>query len=338
MFPPVNLCLEACLAAMDAVGIDGAVIDEFPPSGVRLDNGVLRCAYRASEEAVRRHPSRFAYVGRIDPADPDMERLIAETRSHPGRLGLRVDQPPAAIFASGGYRPFFTVAARHGVPVWTVLPGRLPELVPYLEAFPDLRVVVDHAGMLERGDNDPARPFHSLDALLALARYPNVAVKWGHVTEWSHEPFPYGDALRQLRRVLDAFGSKRVMWESDWTQCLGHQTLAEMLFSIRLADLLSPEEKADVLGRTTLAVMGWERTEDRVDTILVAPGDWDAFSARLKQAGQLLHGGVAIRRLGEDAARGARTVSTAPAGPDTRQVSVAQAAEAALYGRIAGSR
>jgi predicted TIM-barrel fold metal-dependent hydrolase len=116
---------------MDAVGIDGAIIDQFPPTVTRLPGGAIRYSYDISEEAVRRFPARFAYVARIDPADPDMERLIAEVRTHPGRLGIRVDQPSPPAFAEGGYAAFFRTAMRSDVPIWIALPGRMPELKPY---------------------------------------------------------------------------------------------------------------------------------------------------------------------------------------------------------------
>jgi predicted TIM-barrel fold metal-dependent hydrolase len=173
--------------------------------------------------------------------------------------------------ADGGYGAFFRAVMKYDVPTWIVLPGRLGELYPYLDALPELPLIIDHAGLLERGDSSRADPFRGTDELNELARYPNVAVKWGHVTESSVKPFPYEDALDQLRRVLDAFGSSRVMWESDWTQMLGYQTLAELLFAIKLSTRFNAEEKADLLGRTALRAMRWDRPEHEVDTVLVGP-------------------------------------------------------------------
>src|SRR5690348_10256787 len=208
-----HLGLDACIAAMDAVGIDAAIIDQYPPTVTHLPGGAFRCSYDISEAAVRRFPSRFAYVARIDPADPDMAELVAEVRSHPGRLGIRVDQPSAELLAGAAYAAFFRAAQESEVPIWIVLPGRLAELRPHLEAFPDLRFIVDHAGMPENWERTGSNRFAPLNALIELARYQNVAVKWGHMTKMSARPFPYHDVLAQLRRVIDAFGAERVMWE-----------------------------------------------------------------------------------------------------------------------------
>ena len=328
-----HLGLDACVAAMDAVGVDGAIIDQFPPTATRLEGGAIRCTYENSDAAVRRIPARFANVARIDPTDPDLERLVAEVRTHPGRLGVRVDQPPAALLAGDAYAAFFRAAQRSEVPIWIVLPGRLAELRPHVEAFPDLQFIVDHAGMPETWPRTGSDRFAPLGALIELARYRNVAVKWGHMTKMSARAFPYHDVLAQLRRVVDAFGPQRVMWESDWTQCRGHETLAEILFSLRLALVLSETEKEWILGRSALSLMRWDRPDDTVDTVLVDPSRWDDFSAALAAAGRLPHGGVKAVQLGEETVlTSARQVSTV-ALPRTRQVTVAGAVYAMLNGR-----
>jgi L-fuconolactonase len=333
-----HLGLDACIAAMDAVGIDAAIIDQFPPSGSRLPGGAVRYRYDISEEAVRRFPARFAYVARIDPADPDMAEIIAEVRAHPGRLGIRVDQPSAAELAGGGYAALFRAAMRSEVPIWIVLPGRMAELRRLVQAFPDLQFIVDHAGMPETWPRTGADRFAPLEGLIALAAYRNVAVKWGHMTKMSARPFPYDDVLAELRRVVDAFGPERVMWESDWTQCRGHETLAEMLFSIRLADAFSDADKEWLLGRSALTLMRWDRPQDKVDVVLVDPPSWDDFQSALAAAGRLPYGGVRIVRLGEGTTPSTgRRISTAPVS-GARQVTVAEAVCAALNGRVpAGS-
>ena len=331
-----HLGFEACVAAMDAVGIDAAIIDQFPTSGRRLPGGAMRYDYASAEDAVRRLPDRFAYVARLDPADPELPRLMADVRTHPGCLGIRVDQPPRAQFASDGYAGFFALAQRHRLPTWIVLPGRLDELAAYARAFPDLPFIVDHAGMLEHWDRGDPDRFAPLDALLALASFPNVAVKWGHMTKLSALPFPYDDVLAQLRRVVDAFGAERVMWESDWTQCSGAETLAEMLFAIRLSPLFSQEEKVWLLGRSARTVMRWDRLDDRVDVVAVGEAQWDDFSDALVVQGRLPNARVRVIHLtrGGIAAwpAGARCISTAPL-PGADRVSVAEAAAATVSGR-----
>ena len=83
-----HLGIEACLGAMDAVGIDGAIIDQYPPTGTRLENGAYRYAYAMSEQAVLRFPARFSHVARIDNRDPDRDRLIARRDPIADALGF----------------------------------------------------------------------------------------------------------------------------------------------------------------------------------------------------------------------------------------------------------
>jgi predicted TIM-barrel fold metal-dependent hydrolase len=332
--------LDACVAAMDAVGIDAAIIDEYPTSGQPIGDAV-RYDYASAEDAARRLPGRFAYVARLDPADPELARLMAEVRTHPGRLGIRVDQPPRERFADGGYAGYFALAQRHRLPTWIVLPGRLDELAPYARDFPDLPFVVDHAGMPETWNRTDPDRFAPLAALLALARHPNVAVKWGHMTKLSARPFPYDDVLVHLRRVVDAFGAERVMWESDWTMCMGHETLAEMLFSIRLSPLFTAAEKSWLLGGSARAVMRWARPDDGVDVVVVDAGHRAAFSRAVAARGRLRHGRVRVccPAPGETVAwpDGARCVSTRLL-PGARHVGIDAAALSAVTGRVAIDR
>jgi hypothetical protein len=70
---------------------------------------------------------------------------------------------------------------------------------------------------------------------------------------------PYRDLIAQLRRVVDAFGVKRLMWASDYTVTVDHHTYAESLFCIRGADTLSENDKEWILGKTAREVLAWPR-------------------------------------------------------------------------------
>lgn len=161
-----HIGFDACVAAMDAVGIDAAIIDQFPTSSRRLGNGARRYDYASAEDAVRRLPSRLAYVARLDPSDPVLAELMASVRTRPGCLGIRVDQPPREQFSAQPYASFFALAQRHRVPTWIVLPGRLDELEVCARNFPDLPLIVDHAGMPETWNRTDPDRFAPLDALL----------------------------------------------------------------------------------------------------------------------------------------------------------------------------
>ena len=65
------------------------------------------------------------------------------------------------------------------------------------------------------------------EEVLALARYPNVAMKATGAPSYSDQPYPFRDIHDNLRRLYDAFGPTRWFWGTDitrmpcpWRQCV----------------------------------------------------------------------------------------------------------------------
>lgn len=260
--------LEAGLAAMDAVGVDALLYDEYWGfdarsrilPGYELPNGAFRHVFPLAEAATLSWPERFAYLVRVDRDDPELEQIIAGVRTTPGRRALRVvPWTPEGFgrFAAGADGPVFAAAQRHGVPVFVLLPGRTRLLPPYLERFPDLQVIVDHCGVHLPSAPVPADRFDGFSDVLALARYPNVALKWSHAPRLSKGPYPYPDVLEMLLRVVEAFGPQRVMWGSDHSESRDHHSWAESLFYIRDAAELSEGDKAWILGQSLRRALNW---------------------------------------------------------------------------------
>jgi len=106
----------------------------------------------------------------------------------------------------------------------------------------------------------PGRLERTIEQLLTYAKYPNVAVKWGHAPRLSRQPFPYRDLIAQLRRIIDAFGVERLMWASDFTVAADNHSCGESLFCIRCADQLSETDKEWILGKSARTVLAWPRT------------------------------------------------------------------------------
>src|SRR5262249_3412401 len=57
--------------------------------------------------------------------------------------------------------------------------------------------------------------FRGLDQLLVLAKRANVAVKSSALPCYTDEAYPYPGLQPYLRRVHDAFGSRRMFWGTD---------------------------------------------------------------------------------------------------------------------------
>jgi L-fuconolactonase len=76
-----------------------------------------------------------------------------------------------------------------------------------------------------------------LPKVLALAAYPNVAIKITGACTLAHEPFRYQDIWDPLGRIFDAFGFDRCVWGTDWTRAVKLLTYAEGVDAFRLAHL-----------------------------------------------------------------------------------------------------
>ena len=188
------------VAAMDAVGVDGAVLVS-PFTMYRYD-----ASYAL--EVHRQHPGRFGLVKPVDPSDPAVAETIADWAAIPGTVGIRLmmNRGVSTDPADPGIHRVLAAAARHGLPVNLMCTGRLEQAAQMAQRHPDTQLVIDHLGLPQPQEPPaPAEPFADLPKLLALAAYANVAVKISGACTLSHEPFPYnghlGSARAHLRRL-----------------------------------------------------------------------------------------------------------------------------------------
>jgi predicted TIM-barrel fold metal-dependent hydrolase len=265
-----QLGIESTLAIMDALGIQGVVVDEYSATsedgtvhpGYRLANGAFRAIGPNAEAAALRYPQRFAFLMRVDPLDPGMEGWIETLVTAPGFKALRaaaLSPADGAMFETGGYDRLLKAARAHQLPVFVTCPRRVTHLAQYAERFPDVQFVIDHCGAAF----DAPRGGATIDDAVAMARYPNVAYKWAHAPSFlSTAPYPFADLNPKLRRAVDAFGAERIMWASDYTESRRWANWGETLFSIRDSPALSEDEKSWILGRTARRVLDWPGSQD----------------------------------------------------------------------------
>jgi len=95
-----------------------------------------------------------------------------------------------------------------------------------------------------------------LPKVLALAAYPNVAIKITGACTLAHDPFLYRDIWDPLGRIFDAFGFVRCMWGTDWTRAVKLLTYAEGIDAFRLAHL-SDSDRAKLMGGTLSRIYNW---------------------------------------------------------------------------------
>ncbi len=244
---------DQMVAAMDAVGVDGAIL--VSPFTMYGYDASYVLAVRAA------HPGRFGLVKPVDPADPAVADTIAEWAAHDGTIGIRLMLNRAAVTqdpADPGLNRVLAAAARHGLPVNLMCWGRLDQAGKMAARNPNTMLVIDHLGLQQPFDPPPpAQPWAELPQVLALAQHDNIAVKISGACTLSHERFPYKDIWDPLFRIFDAFGFERCMWGTDWTRAVSLLTYKEGVDAFRVTDRLSGSDRAALMGETLTQIYDW---------------------------------------------------------------------------------
>jgi L-fuconolactonase len=142
------------------------------------------------------------------------------------------------------------------VPLMMLLPqARMPVVAAIAERHPRLSIVLDHLGV--PSSVPPSQRFEHLDRLLALARFPNVAVKASALPCIADDAYPYRSLHAPLRRVVDAFGARRVFWGSDFSRlpCSYRECVAMFMHEM---PWLSADELTWIMGRGIVEWLGLE--------------------------------------------------------------------------------
>jgi L-fuconolactonase len=249
---PPEVTGDDMVAAMDAVGVDGALLVSVHTM-YRYD-----ASYAIQVHAA--HPGRFALIKPVDPTDPAVEDTIADWASTKGAVAIRIMMRGGVSTdpADPGVNRVLAAAARHSLPVNLLAYGRLGQVAQLATRNPDTRLVIDHLGLQQPFQPPaPPQPWADLPNLLALAVHDNVAVKITGACTLSHEAFPYKDIWDPLGRIFDAFGLDRCMWGTDWTRAVGLLTYKQGVEAFRITDRLSDSDKATLMGGTLQHVYGW---------------------------------------------------------------------------------
>lgn len=244
---------EELLEEMDAAGVDAAIVHPF-----RADPESNAFAI----DAARRYPARLAVLGQFAPDQPESRSLVSGWRNQPGMLGLRfplIAPGQQTWHQDGTLEWLWPAAERAGLPI-ALLAGRfLPELGSIARRHPNLKLIVDHCGVLHpRMD---AAAFVHLDELLALARLPNVAVKASAAQNYSTEPYPFRNLHDNLHRIFDAYGPERFFWGTDLTRSACSYRKCVTLFTEELP-WLKGRDLDLVMGDAVRAWLGWDSVSD----------------------------------------------------------------------------
>ncbi len=254
---PLPFTKDDLLLQMDEAGVDAALLVTPMWEGAR--NDIVLAAARA-------HPDRFAVIGRLDLQSPDAHGLVTTWRTVRGMLGLRALCHPneRALLVEGHIDWLWPQAEKAGVPI--VLYVAHPDLrfIDLIAArHPELKLVIDHLGIPIHSRDEDA--FRELDQLLVLGRRPNVAVKATCLQHHTSDAYPYRALHEPVRRVYDAFGSRRIFWGSDLTRLTCSYRQAVTMFTEEMP-WLNADDKEWIMGRALCEWFGWRRNAPPVSS------------------------------------------------------------------------
>ncbi len=244
---------EEAIKMMDESGVDAAVI--------HLVHWDPNC-HQVALDAVKKYPRRFAMLGELPLTDPAAKDLIANLTDQPNMLGLRyvlLNDPERKWMREGKIDWLWPAAEAAGVPVTVLATDSIDLIHVIAERHPGLRLTIDHLG--GRGGlttlKDHEAMVHIPD-LLALAKYPNIAVKVTGAPGYSSEAYPFPIMQTYVHKIYDAFGPERTFWGTDitkmpcsWRDCI-------TMFTEELP-WLNEDDKRLIMGDAVCKWWGWKR-------------------------------------------------------------------------------
>ncbi|MDE2333995.1 MAG: amidohydrolase [Rhodospirillales bacterium] len=250
---PAHVTGKEMVAAMDALGIDGAIlISAF--AMYRFDGSYAAAVQRA-------FPDRFAIIKPVDPDDPAVDEVIGAWKRTPGAVAVRIMMPAEAPRPADdpGCSRIVRAATRHGLPVNLHCWGNLGAATALIDRHPEARFVIDHLGLVQPAVRPaPADAWAALPQVLDLARRDNAVIKVSGACTLSHAAYPFDDIWEPLARVFEAWGFERCLWGTDWTRAFAVVDQEQATTPFRLTQRLSDSERAMLMGGACARFYGWQ--------------------------------------------------------------------------------
>lgn len=240
-FEPV----EPLIAQMDQNGVAKGVLTQILG---QFDNSY-------QEECVARYPDRFVSVGAVNVMADDSADKVRYWADR-GMIGLRLR--PEARCPSGDPLAVWKAAAECGMAISCGgASGNIvtQDFYSLLETFPDMTIAVEQLGGWTRPDCN--KEDATWRGIIALARFPNLMIKIPTLGQIAPrqigvplpESGPVLDASKGaiLIEALEAFGSDRLMWGSDFPVVGAREGYANALNWTRALFAARPQSEVDAI-------------------------------------------------------------------------------------------
>lgn len=173
-------------------------------------------------ELAAEHESIGGVVGWIDMASNQFPELFERFRGHQKFVGIRpmlqsLDDDQWILKPEVKRNIQILVDQDFPLDI-LIFPRHLPHIVELLKKFPTLRAVIDHGAKPNIKDKQ-WEPWAAY--LEEVSAFENVMCKIsGLVTEADHNKWKVSDFKPYINHIITCFGSKRIMFGSDWPVCL----------------------------------------------------------------------------------------------------------------------
>jgi predicted TIM-barrel fold metal-dependent hydrolase len=242
---------EEALQLMDEAGVNRALI--VPPSweGDRIDYSL---------EACEKYPDRFGIMARVPQNKPEEgAALMREYATIPAVKGIRLTfhRPIDRNWMIDGTADWYwPLAEELGLKTMVHAPIWKAELGQIAERHPNLRLIIDHMGILARSVDDAIGYWVSETADLHV--HPNVYVKVSAVPGYSTHPYPYDNINKYVREMVEKMGAERCFWGTDLTRLMGHGlTYKDTIEHFTKHMGLTEEQLEWVMGRGICECLDW---------------------------------------------------------------------------------
>jgi predicted TIM-barrel fold metal-dependent hydrolase len=207
-------------------------------------------------DCMHKYPGVFSGIAQVNDQGADPAAEMTKLKKL-GVRGVRIRPPRRGAegwLNSAGMRAMWTASAKDRIAMCPLIdPDDLPSINRMCSAFPDTPVVVDHFARIG-GDGQ----FRETDLrqLCNLAKHRHTYVKLSAFYFLGVKRPPYTDVLPMIRRLVETFGPKRLMWATDspFQVESPHSYKASLELIRDRLDGVSPSDREWILGRTAASL------------------------------------------------------------------------------------
>lgn len=250
--PRLNVTIEAPIEnqveQMKEFGIDRAVL--INPRYYGWDNSyVANC--------IKRFPDLFVGHGLLNPEDPRIANNLRYWVEGHGFSGMRfspIYHPKSTWLNSPEHYSLWREAERLGVVFnFYIAPHQMPMLEDMAGRFPDVKIVVDHAGKPDlKSDN----VWEDYKKMFRLKKFPQVWISQNGPYEMSvTKEYPYEDTWPFYKAVYEEFGTEQMVWGTGYPGPRWELPMdKELEFVYKYCDWYSDEDLELLMGKNALRI------------------------------------------------------------------------------------